>query len=528
MYDAYASRDAAMSTLPLVLAQGLTSYLVNYQNYCSEQLVSSAMPRIVVSKWPAVPVFRHALRTAFGNPAGSNEKALAKLIDVLHSRQNGAGGFGLWVATPDAEPFVSDYVMNFLLEARERGESVPRDMLDAGNKYLRQLAADDGMNSLGELRQRAYAVYLLTRQGNVTTNALAAVQKRLQDAYPTSWKHDLAAAWLAASYKLLKQDDAANRLIAGPVEELARAKPEEAFHYSYYYDPLVRDASVLYLLAKHFPQQAKALPPRVFENLAWPLSHGDYNTLSSAMTVLALDSYAAQTTADLGKLDIEEVHADGSTKPISTAQGNLVQAGSWGAAARKLRFVNHSALTAWRVATQGGYDRVAPAKAIKQGVEIVRDYTDTHGKPLDRISVGEEIDVHVKIRATGDSGVGDVAIVDLLPGGFDPVIQPPAPVTDRQDGDDADEGGDRTAAASAWRSPIGLDSSTWEPEYADIREDRVVIYGTATPDVREFVYRIKATNAGTFQVPPAYAESMYDRSIQARSPGGGKLVVVQP
>jgi len=55
-----------------------------------------------------------------------------------------------------------------------------------------------------------------------------------------------------------------------------------------------------------------------------------------------------------------------------------------------------------------------------------------------------------------------------------------------------------------------------------------VIYGTATPDVRQFVYRIKATNAGKFIVPPAYGESMYDRTIQARSPGGTTLTVSKP
>ena len=55
----------------------------------------------------------------------------------------------------------------------------------------------------------------------------------------------------------------------------------------------------------------------------------------------------------------------------------------------------------------------------------------------------------------------------------------------------------------------------------------MVIYGTATPDVREFVYRIKATNAGKFQVSPAYAESMYDRAVQAQAPGGAVLTVVQ-
>lgn len=54
-----------------------------------------------------------------------------------------------------------------------------------------------------------------------------------------------------------------------------------------------------------------------------------------------------------------------------------------------------------------------------------------------------------------------------------------------------------------------------------------MIYGTATSGVKEFVYRIKASNAGTFLVPPAYGESLYDRRIQARSPGGATLTVVR-
>jgi len=528
MYDAYASRDAAISSLPVVLAQGITSYLVNYQHYCSEQIVSAAVPRLVAAKWPVTPVFAHALKPAFGNQPISNDEALAKFLDVLQSRQNSAGGFGLWSATPDAEPFVSDYAMNYLIEARERGVAVPQEMLDAGNKYLGQLAADDSMDTLDELRQRAYAVYLLTRQGNVTTNDLAAVQKRLQDLYPKVWKNDLAAAWLAASYKLLKQDAEANRLLAGPLQALTRAKAAEDFTYGYYIDPLTRDASVLYLVARHFPLEAKALPPRVFENLAWPLAHGDYNTLSSAMTVLALDSYAKQTDAMVDKLGIDALMADGSARSIAQPQGGILQGGTWSQAAKALRFDNRSGLPAWRIATQGGYDRGAAREAIKHGIEIVRDYTDTNGKPLGKITAGEEIDVHLKIRATGDAGVGNVAIVDLLPGGFDPVLQsppPPAPA-DGAATDDAGDSDGSAAAASSWRSPIGLPSSTWQPDYADIREDRVVIYGTATPDVREFVYRIKATNAGKFQVPPAYAEQMYDRTIQAQAPGGAVLTVV--
>lgn len=541
MYDAYASRDASISTVPVVLSQGLTSWLVNVQNYCSEQIVSSAMPRLVASKWPSVPALTHVLQPANGDPQQTNDQALAQMLDVLRSRQNSQGGFGLWSATPDAEPFVSAYAMHFLLEARDRGVAVPNDMLDAGNQYLHQLASDDSIDTLDLLRQRAYAVYLLTRQGNVTTNDLAAVQKRLQEAFPNDWKNDLAAAWLAASYELLKQDKEANALIAGPQRELEGKQDAASFDYGYYTDPLTRDASVLYLLSKYFPERAKALSPQVMENIAGPLARNEFNTLSSAMTVLALDAYATTNSVGLDKLAIDEVHADGSTKVISTLQGNLLQSGSWSAAATRLRFVNGSSLPAWRVTSQTGYDRGAPDKAIKNGLEIVRDYTDTDGKPLDKITLGEEIEVHVKIRATSDDGVDNVAIVDLLPGGFEPVIEPPPAPSQSGDsnsgqsdqgdqGDQANQSGDSDASdaqPAPWHSPIGLASSTWQPEYADIREDRVVIYGTATKDVKEFVYRIKASNAGKFLVPPAFGESMYDRRIQARSPGGAMLTVVR-
>ncbi|RDU99070.1 alpha-2-macroglobulin family protein [Trinickia dinghuensis] len=547
MYDAYASRDANFSTIPVVLSQGLTSWLVNAQNYCSEQLVSEAMPRLIATKWPAVPALTRALQPAGGAATQSNDQALAQMLDVLRSRQNSDGGFGVWTATPDADPFISAYAMHFLLEARDRGVAVPKDMLDAGNQYLHHLASDDSLDTLDELRQRAYAVYLLTREGNVTTNDLAAVQKRLQQAFPNDWKNDLAAAWLAAAYELLQQDKEATTLIAGPQRALEGKQDDKNFVYGYYSDPLTRDASVLYLLAKYFPDRAKALSPQVMENIAGPLSRNEFNTLSASMTVLALDAYASLNATGLDKLAIDEVHADGSVKPISSLQANLLQSGSWSAAAAKLRFVNGSGMPAWRVTSQSGYDRGVPDKAIKDGLEIVRDYTDANGKPLDKITVGEEIEVHVKIRATGEQAVGNVAIVDLLPGGFDPVIEPPpapSPSDDSGNGQggqgdqSADQSGDQSnqdgdngssgAQSPQWRSPIGLSTSTWQPEYADIREDRVVIYGTATPDVKEFVYRIRAGNAGKYIVPPAFGESMYDRRIQARSPSGATLTVERP
>jgi len=54
-----------------------------------------------------------------------------------------------------------------------------------------------------------------------------------------------------------------------------------------------------------------------------------------------------------------------------------------------------------------------------------------------------------------------------------------------------------------------------------------VLYGAALKNATEFVYKIKATNVGTFTAPPAYGESLYERSVQARSTAA-TIVVEKP
>ncbi|WP_235023166.1 alpha-2-macroglobulin family protein [Caballeronia glebae] len=521
MYDAYATREANVSNAPAVFTAGLAAYLENVDQDCTEPMTSSMVPRLFnVTGVPPVTSLEPALGRA---PIAD---MTAQFFDHLRTRQNAQGGFGLCTATPDSEPFVSAYVMQVLLDARERGIVVPSDMIDAGNRYLHQLASDERLNSLDLLRQRAYAVYLLTRQGNVTTNELAAVQKRLQDGYPKAWKHDLAAAWLAASYQLLKENKEAAQLIAGPQALLERkSSRNDSFNYGYFIDPLTRDASVLYLLAKHFPERVSKLPPQAIENLSTSLEQGYYNTLSSAFSILALNAYARAGANGVDKLAINEWRAGVLPKDISSIQGDVLRSAKWGNAATRVDIVNGSALPAWWSALQSGYDRAAPVKAISNGIEIIREYTDKNGKPLNKIIVGDEIDVHLKVRATSDRNTGDIAIVDLLPGGFEPVQTFPSSDVDAAS-DNADEQGDNGAGtATASRSSIAQPGSTFASDDAQVREDRVVIHGQATSHVQEFIYRIRATNAGRFNVPPAFGESRYDRRINAQSAGGAMLEV---
>jgi uncharacterized protein YfaS (alpha-2-macroglobulin family) len=95
--------------------------------------------------------------------------------------------------------------------------------------------------------------------------------------------------------------------------------------------------------------------------------------------------------------------------------------------------------------------------------------------------------------------VGSVALTDLLPGGFEPVQQR-----------------DANGVANTVSGPAMA--------FADVREDRVVIYASASNSVQTYTYRIRATNAGEFMVPPAWAQGLYERERQARSLAG-KVVV---
>ncbi|BCQ46362.1 hypothetical protein ERHA55_38890 [Erwinia rhapontici] len=248
MFGAYAQRQAAVSNSPLVLTSGLASYLADYPYYCSEQIVSQSIPLLLQSEHPELR----------GNlDADKVRQQLKGILDVLRSRQNADGAVGLWMASPQADPFITPYVVQYLLEAKAAGYPLPAGMLDDANVALRALAAN-GYEDLYHLRLRAWAVYLLTRQGEITTNALASVQETLKKRYPDSWQTDLSALYLASSWRLLKADDEAERLLAPGWKALDKAY-NKSWWTQNYYDPLVQDATRLYLITRHFPEKVSAI-----------------------------------------------------------------------------------------------------------------------------------------------------------------------------------------------------------------------------------------------------------------------------
>jgi alpha-2-macroglobulin len=407
--------------------------------------------------------------------------------------------------------------VHLMLEARDgapanaaaRPLNLPPDLLQKGIEYLQQLAASNPAD-LSAARNRAYAIYLLTRNGAVTTPWLSSLRDTLDAKYAAVWKLDATASFMAASYQLLKQDKAAAELVVPMVKQLEAGSA--VVRYAAYYDATIRDAQLLYLLARHFPVRMKELNPQTFSRFVTPLANGRYNTLSSSWAILAIDAMAASVGSEgLGKLSVLQVDAKGAATAVKLP-ANLLPRAAFDAGTVKLKLANDSPLNTWYAVTQSGFDRTPPTTELKAGLEVVREYVGADGKPTSSVKIGDEITVRLSLRGilptgasagngagNGDAYVGSVALTDLLPGGFEVVQQRDA------------NGAPNTVSGA------GL-------EFADVREDRVVVYASATDAVQTYSYRLRATNLGEFTVPPAWAQGMYERERQARSLAGRVVV----
>ena len=161
-------------------------------------------------------------------------------------------------------------------------------------------------------------------------------------------------------------------------------------------------------------------------------------------------------------------------------------------------FTRDGNLPAYYAINESGFDLKAPATDLNHGLEVIHEFVDEKGTVLTTVKEGQEFLVRLRIRAIGKDHVSQIAVVDLLPGGVEPTF-------------------DRETIAG----------SNWTPQHIDFRDDRVILYGDVTKDVATYIYKVRATNTGIFQFPPAFAEGMYNRQITGISQAS-KLEIVKP
>src|SRR5690606_32673438 len=240
-------------------------HLANYPSACTEQIVSQAFPAVLRGSRPQFGY----VRTAEGAGIGG-------LPNELRAPQAGCGGDQRWPGRGRVVERRSGHAPHVLTEAGDRGHAIPADLLESGTRYLRALAQRDG-NNLTEERQSAYAIYLLTRQGQRMAAEVNAALKRLESRYKGQWEQDVTAAWLAGAMQLMREQQQAERLIA-------RMRFDAQQSNELYNDPMTRDALLMFVIARHFPQRLAEVPSDALSKLAERVNAGTYHSLSAGTT----------------------------------------------------------------------------------------------------------------------------------------------------------------------------------------------------------------------------------------------------
>lgn len=118
-------------TLLGTLPQAMT-YLLGYPYGCVEQTTSRFVPLVIAAANPSL--FASVLKDV------DTQDLVKKGLERLAALQNADGGWGWW-SEGQSSPFISAYVIEYLIAAQVAGFETPPSLLDRATGYLNQLPA---------------------------------------------------------------------------------------------------------------------------------------------------------------------------------------------------------------------------------------------------------------------------------------------------------------------------------------------------------------------------------------------------
>lgn len=467
IHNLYISYGAESIVRPLI------EYLNHYEWNCTEQLTSRTMPYAIIGTNEMLSI-KHDMAA----------KKIADTINTLKTRQNDDGSFAMWAShntdrnneSDTDTAYITAYVTWMLSLARANGFDVPRDMTGRALNYLRTYAGTN-IRDIHDATTHAFAIYVITANEYVTTAYISQFEEWANTNWK-EWESSLAGQYIAASYSIMRQTDRAMTLGS-------KYRHEDTSKYTSIFDNAVANNAIHQYLSVKYLGATTQMPDK--QQMKY-INSGEYSSFTSAMVILGNSANISHTNS---VADAISVTADGTAIHTKSKSGAFIA--DIPANTKKISVTCPDCGTSvnmfWTI-TQQGYPQSVTKKS--NGIEIVREYYDLSGNRITRAKIGDYIKVKIFIRAIGDvQNIPGAIIVDLMPGG------------------------------------MVADSATIAGNYdfAESREDRVIIYTDINRTASEYSYTAQATAAGTFTIPSAYATSMYNPAQQATGTGGTFTVI---
>ena len=487
----FSSKKLIVSNSPLVQFGKNLNYLINYPLDCVEQIVSTAFPQI----------YYPDLAKSLNNNNTSNINAVSNVqsaIDRLQTMQLSNGALSYWQGGGAETWWGTAYAAHFLFEAQKAGYTVNEKITTKmynyliarlKNKELEFINYADGSKKEIVKEEVPYSLYVLALADEVKTAELNYYKSNTQ-LLSQSGKYLIAAAFA------LKGDK--NKFYQMLPKGFVNEKTIPAFNGNFYSD--FRDmALVLNTLLEVDPQntQINYMAKQVAQTL---LTQQYLNTQENVFGFLAMGKIAKAANKNNVTANITS-----NGKTIATFDG------------KKDLILPNSMLTANSVTinTKGngrlyyfwdaeGISMQGTNKEEDHFLEVRRIYKDRNGKVYNNLfNQNDLVVVEISIRSTNGITVPNVAITDLLPAGFE--IEN-ARITE--------------IPQLEWLKNAA------QPDYKDIRDDRINLIVTATPKISKYYYLCRAVSLGTFNVGTVAADAMYRGEYHSYN-GAKKISIVR-
>ncbi|SCM70313.1 MG2 domain-containing protein [Desulfovibrio sp. 86] len=479
IYPYEAQGQASVSALPLLGLRSLLDRLDTYPYGCTEQLISRAMPY-------AALLGNSALREKVLLDPKASPETLAKrgnavisaALATIRSNFSYYEGVSLWPSAP-ANDFVTAYAGDFLLTLRESGVVVPeglaRNILDTLENTVRSAPVD-----IDDGRVKVYGAWVLLRDGRIMTQEVERLEQWFRE-NTNGWDKELVAALLADCYKMLRMERRAQQRMpvtftAVTTDNMLDEGAARALHAA--------------IILRHYPERRKevnvaALLDSAFNTTATTV---DMGLLSRALILLAEKKAPAPVGIELTCTRYGQDFAPAAGK--AELLGSILELNAPGCLAYNVKLPKGDSGWNLHTATEG-FER-KPLTAAANGLELQRRYLNNSGEAVTSAKLGEVLTVELTVRSADE--YSNVVLVDLLPGGLEPVLE--------KSGKEAQQGLIRH----------------------ERREDRGIFFVNSGLTPRTFTYKVRAATRGRFVLPSATAEAMYEPAINARL-GGGQMII---
>jgi alpha-2-macroglobulin len=447
-------------------AASLLAALDRYPFRCSEQTTSRALPLLYLSD--LAKETHVALQPDV-------EQRIRDAIDVLLTRQDSTGAFGLWGVGGGDDVWLDAYVTDFLTRARERKFAVPETAFKLALDRLRNVVGattDPGKNDGSDL---AYALYVLARNGAAPIGDL----RYLADAKLDALTKPIAKAQVAAALALAGDRTRAERVFAASLAALGpQPVPDLASRLDF--GSGLRDAAALVTLAAEGNASRATVQAAVQRVEATRSMLRLTSTQENAWLLLAASAMAK----DGGNVSLN-VGGEAMQRPLfrTIRAADLKE---------PLRIANAGEDEVKAVVTVTGAP-LTPEPAAEKGFKIERLTYTLDGNPVDAKTVKQNTRLAVVLKITeAQPQFGRLVLADYLPAGFE--IDNPRLVSS----------GD-TGTLSWITDALGPVDS----QFRDDRFTAAFLRKRDDPAVFTVAYIVRAVAPGKYVRPQASIEDMY-------------------